>query len=369
MKQSFRKSGDAMYIMTLEINQKCNLKCKYCYLGEKDGSKMSIATAYKGVEIAFEKAKFHKDRKIWFDFVGGEAFIDFPMIKDIVAYIEKRNQKGGNILQYSITTNATLFTQEIIDYLVDKKFSLKVSIDGNKAVNDMNRIAKAHYSVHDKILSQLDLIRNFEKRTNKIVQVTNVVTNNNYKSYADSVKYLVGKIGFRMIDTGIDYYSDWSETEMAGLENEIRKIFNYFIERAYQGKGFRWSFAESLVDIKKEPCKRFYSCGAGIVSSYVRHDGSLYACPGNLNKEVELGDVNLGFDRKRIDWLQRFNDIDSEKCHACSAFSICTEKSCIMMNIGKTGSPNQPAPMLCWTRLLLVKIYRENEKLISCIAM
>lgn len=28
-----------MYTMTLEINQRCNLRCQYCYLGEKTEQK------------------------------------------------------------------------------------------------------------------------------------------------------------------------------------------------------------------------------------------------------------------------------------------------------------------------------------------
>lgn len=359
-----------MYVMTLEINQRCNLDCRYCYLGEKDGSRMSISTAFKAVDIAFQKVKIHKDKKIWFDFVGGEAFLDFSMIRDIVSYIEKKNLDANNTLQFSITTNATLFNQEIVDFLAAKNFSLKVSIDGNKEINDRNRISKANFSVHDKILSQLKFVKDFEKRTNKIVQITNVVTNNNYDSYSESVRYLVMELGFRLIDTGIDYYSEWTDYEKVGLEKEVRKVFEFFIEMARQGKGFRWSMAELLVDInEKKRCEKFYACGAGIISSYVRHDGTLYACPGNLDKNVSLGDIQSGFNQQKINWLKNFDDIDNQKCHNCSAFDCCAEKSCVMMNIGKTGSPHQPAPMLCWMRLLLVKIHKENRELISQIAM
>lgn len=359
-----------MYTMTLEVNQKCNLNCTYCYLGEKNGSKMSIDTAYKGVDMAFEKVRAHRDRELLFDFVGGESFIDFPMIKEIISYIEEKNQKANNYLRYSVTTNATLFNQAIVDFLVEKNFSLKISIDGTKEVNDRNRVSKTKYSVHDRIISQLCYVREFEKRTNKLVQVTNVVTNNNYQNYAESVEYLVTEVGFRLIDTGIDYYSEWTEQEMNGLASEIRKIFDFFIKKAYQGKGFRWSFASSLVEMRdREPCKKFYECGAGIVSSYVRHDGSLYACPGNLDKQVELGDIDAGFDSEKINWLKQFDSIKNERCRSCAAYNLCTEKSCVMMNIAKTGNPHEPAPMLCWTRLLMVDIYKENEEVISRLTM
>lgn len=357
-----------MYIMTLEINQKCNLKCRYCYLGEKDGSKMSINTAFKAIDLAFEKVKIHKDKKIWFDFVGGEALLDFKMIEKLVNYIEMKNQKVQNILQFSVTTNATIISQEIIDFLVNKKFSLKVSIDGNKVINDLNRLSKDGYSVHDKIVSNLNQLREFERRSNKIVQVTNVVTNNNYRYYAESIKYLVEDLGFKLIDTAIDYCTEWSGEEKVILEKEIRKAFEYFIECAKQGKGFRWSFVDSLVDMKKER-KKFYSCGAGIVSVYVRCDGSLYACPANLNEEVKLGHIDTGFINEKINWLKCFDNIENEKCQSCIASKYCPEKSCVMINISKTGTPHEPDPMLCWNRMLMYRMYLENEKIISKIEM
>lgn len=46
-----------MYTITLEVNQICNLRCTYCYLGRKTNQKMSEQIAYKGLEIAFLNAE------------------------------------------------------------------------------------------------------------------------------------------------------------------------------------------------------------------------------------------------------------------------------------------------------------------------
>ena len=52
-----------MYTITLEVNQICNLRCTYCYLGRKTNQKMSEQIAYKGLEIAFLNAENHRDRR------------------------------------------------------------------------------------------------------------------------------------------------------------------------------------------------------------------------------------------------------------------------------------------------------------------
>ena len=53
------------------------------------------------------------------------------------------------IALFSTTTNGTLITKEIMDYLILYKFELKVSLDGRESVHNKNRIdyyGKGSYS-------------------------------------------------------------------------------------------------------------------------------------------------------------------------------------------------------------------------------
>lgn len=43
-----------MYNLTLEINQICNLKCRYCYLGDQNGKRMNIETAKLAINMALD---------------------------------------------------------------------------------------------------------------------------------------------------------------------------------------------------------------------------------------------------------------------------------------------------------------------------
>ena len=361
-----------MYILTLEINQKCNLKCRYFYLGQKNGSQMDMSTAKNAILMAFKKAVLHKDHKLWIDFVGGEAFLDFQMIRKLVYYIELTNQKWQYEILYSVTTNATIFSQDIVEFLVDKGFCLKVSIDGNKEINDRNRIAQMGYSVHDKILENMKYIRQFEEQTGKSVQVTNVITRNNYRSYFNTLVYLTENLGFKMIDTAIDLRIDWTENEMEGLAFEIKRSFTYFLERVKMNKGFYWEFADKVVKFRetiKEKRKKFYACGAGIVSSYIRTDGSIFACPGNLNSAVKLGSIENGFLKEKMYELKEFTKIENKVCEICDIAAYCVECSCMMQNLAVTGDKNQPVPVLCMLRKLMYEIYEENKEIVTRIRM
>lgn len=353
-----------MYSLTLEINQRCNLDCKYCYLGEKNGSKMSIDIANLAVDIAFEKTTVHKDKTLSVSFVGGEALLDFDLMKEIVQYIEDINKSYNYKILYSVTTNATIITMDIMRFLSEKDFSIKISIDGNKRVNDLNRIAKGNYSVHDCILKNLPLLKEYERNTNNFIQVTNVITGNNYMEYFHTLKYLTATLDLKVIDTAIDVSYEWGKQEISILEEQIRKSLNYFEECLKNGMVFFWAFADQLIKVKKK-CQRFYSCGAGIVSSYIGTDGSIYPCTGCLDEIALLGNVKIGYSSEKINRLKGLESIENDECNACTLYEFCSEKACVMGNISYSGSKNEPVPILCHMRKFMNILYDDNPELMS----
>ena len=94
-------------------------------------------------EIILKEAQFVKDSKDFdemeIDFMGGEPFMNFPLIKEIVEWLE-----GGVIdIPYVCfaTTNGTLLTDEIKNWLREHKqtINLGASYDGNIEMQTTNR--------------------------------------------------------------------------------------------------------------------------------------------------------------------------------------------------------------------------------------
>lgn len=75
--------------LTLMIIQECNLRCTYCY-GEggeyQDRGKMSLETAKKSIDFLIGNSK---NKELLICFLGGEPLMNFPLIKDVVAYCNK----------------------------------------------------------------------------------------------------------------------------------------------------------------------------------------------------------------------------------------------------------------------------------------
>ena len=72
-------------VCMLIITHECNLNCSYCYERFKGPGRMTVETAKEIIlrEIALVKESSHFS-EIEVDFMGGEPFINFGLIKEIL---------------------------------------------------------------------------------------------------------------------------------------------------------------------------------------------------------------------------------------------------------------------------------------------
>ena len=124
----------------LMVTHACNLNCSYCYETHKQGLYMSIGQAKdiirREAQFVFEDDRFDE---LQIDFMGGEPLMNFPLIKEVVEWLE-----SGVIdvpwLCFA-STNATLITEDVRDWLREHKESiiLGASYDGSGKMQSTNR--------------------------------------------------------------------------------------------------------------------------------------------------------------------------------------------------------------------------------------
>lgn len=257
-----------MYTLSLEIINKCNLNCTYCYLGEKKNTYMSLETAQKAIDIAVHEANKQYDRTLMVYFIGGEPLMAFNLMKDAVGYTKKKCQETNLICKFSTTINGTLVTDEIIDFFVENTFEVKVSLDGPEYVQNLNRRDYAGNGSFEKIMKNLPLLRKYEQATGNQISIASVVTSNNYQYYAKSFQFLLD-LGIRKLESGIDHYCMWNENDLHGLKEQLEQVFylykNYIIQTRQM---LFWNLWEQHVKSYLFPCM-FYACKAGLATCYV----------------------------------------------------------------------------------------------------
>lgn len=146
--------------LILNVTDACNLRCTYCaysghYPFERTHGKdvMSIDVAKKSIDFFLNNNNDTSDKKI--SIYGGEPMLAKSLTPKIVLYIREKSQK----IKLSMNTNATLLTDEWIDFFIENDFELQISLDGSSLDHDRYRVDKKKQGTHEKIVSNLKKIK------------------------------------------------------------------------------------------------------------------------------------------------------------------------------------------------------------------
>lgn len=346
-----------MYTLSLEIINKCNLNCTYCYLGEKKNTYMSVESAKKAVDIAVHEAQKQYDKTLIVYFIGGEPLMAFETMKSIVDYANGIGEKNGLKVKFSTTINGTLITRENVELFIKNDFEIKVSIDGPQFVHDLNRHDYVGNGSYNRIMERLPYLREYEEKTGKTVAYAHVVTKNNYQFFEQSFRFLLD-LKADKIESGIDYYCQGEPSEILELKEQIRRTFNLFKEEVKKrGKSFYWNLFEQHLQAFLVPCD-FYACKAGLNNVYVATDGNIYTCIEL--PEFKIGNVNEGLNVLRIREIVNREDKAYQLCKQCDFMSHCETRGCQASNIEINGNVYQPVEINCQVTKVMYELIENN---------
>ena len=150
----------------IEVTDGCNLKCKYCGYGEiytnydpRLNKKLSFSEVKRFIDYLSDL--WTSDKNISYNivsigFYGGEPLLNFPLIRQTIAYLESLSIKDMQFT-FNMTTNGMLL-DKYMDYLVEKNFMLLISMDGNK-LNNSYRITRSNRSSFPKVFANAKLLQ------------------------------------------------------------------------------------------------------------------------------------------------------------------------------------------------------------------
>ncbi len=109
--------------LVMNLTNQCNLSCKYCYeygedkVATPDGKPkfMEWETAKASVDYFLQDSAGRDHLHI--TFFGGETLMNFPLLKKVVDYAEGAAAEQGRAVDFSLTTNATLLTPALFEFL------------------------------------------------------------------------------------------------------------------------------------------------------------------------------------------------------------------------------------------------------------
>jgi uncharacterized protein len=315
--------------LSLNVSASCNLACTYCYAGQggfggRQAGAMEWETARGAVDRLIESAD--RERPITIGFLGGEPFLNRPLIHRIVHHAAARGRCEGLDVRFSVTTNGTLLREEDHRLLRAHPFAVTVSLDGNRDAHDRNRPnrgggsswAAAMRGVHP-LLEEPGFARIAARAT---VCRDDLDLAGLFDGLAEAGFKEIGLSPLRVSPsarTGLRD-EDWPRY-LAALIGLARRELN----AAAAGRPLRiTNLAVALKQIHRGAASP-YPCGAGGGYFSVGADGSWYACHRAVGEEAyRLGD-NGGLDAVARTAFLEARHVDAQTdCRTCWARYLCS---------------------------------------------
>lgn len=307
--------------ITLCITEACNLNCTYCYENHKSKKKMSFETAKKIID--YEMSVYDKFVGVVFNLFGGEAFLNFNLVKQIVNYLETNYCNSRMKWHCFITTNGTLVHGDIQDYLRMHRCSIScgLSLDGSRDWHNLNR----SNSFDDIDLSFFSSLY----RNQKIKMTISPET----LSHLSECVIFAHKLHFD-IDCNLAYGIDWSNSQNIDLlEDELLKLIDFYLENPNIKPCSMLNETINKIALKNEQAYR--ECGAGQHMRAYDVNGVCYGCqffmPISIGEEKAQESLKIQWHGDTIP----YEKLD-KRCCDCVLKACC--HICYGANFSSTGN-------------------------------
>ena len=349
--------GDVMGLMNHQprnlmflVTEACNLACTYCYeLGQGVHSMartMKQSDAREILDAYFEGSSGRDALTV--TFFGGEPLLNFKVIKDAVEYCKGKAECLGKSVDYTLTTNLTLMTEEMAEFFAANKFHVMVSLDGDKEGNDRYRKTTRGEGTYDRVVANLEvLIGKMKDHKTRLPKIRATLTAEN--SDAEAVEAHLRSLGTHLVMVGastgtveegkhafdLGGEQELSATQRKGVEmlHRVNSIVDRLAANPLETPEFPNSVVQGLKKIHGEvTLRRAHAharpalCGVCRNMKAVTPSGDIYPCHRYVGMpKFKLGNlINGGVDEAKIqDYYRDLYRNFQVKCVQCWARHLC----------------------------------------------
>lgn len=338
--------------IVLNVNTGCNLACSYCYKEDltspAKGKLMGYDTAVQAIDRLFDESGDRQRLNVVF--FGGEPLSNMPLIRSVTAYATEKGQQAGKRVDFSLTTNATLLTEDLIEWFDAHRFGLSISMDGPKALHDRNRKTIGGKGTYDVVSAKVRMLldryrsRPVGGRVTLTAGVTDVI------AIHDHMKNDLGfaEVGFAPVTSGDMSAFNLSPDELSAVFEGFMDLGRAYVEAALEGRNTGFSnMHQMMTDLSEGRAKRL-PCGAGLGMLAVDNGGDFHLCHRFTGSKVPtMGSVGEGIDKDVLGgFLEQALDRTDGPCGTCRARSICAG-GCYHESYAKYGDPLSPVSHYC----------------------
>lgn len=290
-KKTFLFGGPSLHIVVVTL--RCDHKCIYCHASaqamDRKELDMSQETAGQVVDKIFQTTSPF----VAIEFQGGEPLVNWPIVKFIIEYAQKKNKQIKKDLEIRLVSNFSLMTEDKFKYLLSKKVSLCTSLDGPEKLHNRNRplIKGGSYKNVAKWAKKFYKIYPDLKKKGYIYKMAGLLTISRFslpygKEIIDEyIRLGFNNISLRILDPFGFSQNSWQKIAYSAKDfiNFYKKALTYIIELNLKGKKFQENIAtvfltKILTDQDPNHLDFRSPCGAGIGQLAYHYNGHVYTC-------------------------------------------------------------------------------------------
>lgn len=340
--------------LVLNVTNQCNLSCKYCYeFGEDrvatpEGKPKFMSTETAHAAVDYLLANSHGRRSVSLTFFGGETLMNFKVVQSTVEYARAAATSAGKAMDFSLTTNATLLTPKVIDWLAANDVGVTISIDGPREMQDAFRVFKGAEGrgTYDVIAPKVkELLAKHKTRpiaarvtlTSQVVDVVHI-----FRHLTTELGFQ--EVGFAPVTTSpVRLYAIGGGGLDVVLEH-FRALAREYLDCALAGKHHGFSNVTDTLRELQSGISKAHPCGAGLGLLGIGPSGDIAPCHRFVDSDAhKLGHISTGIDSgAQSAFLDRGHISAKLGCHECWARPLCSG-GCYheaFVRYGDTGHPN-----------------------------
>lgn len=344
--------------VTMLLTNDCNLACSYCFESNKGKDYMP-----KEMALDILKATYNVVDPMagvfTLNMFGGEPLMNWETFKAVCDYVLENNLK----IRITATTNLTLLTDEMIDYIDELSIPILVSVDGIKEVHDKHRC-----NSFDKVIENMKKL--IDRDLGYLIEARMTVAPDTAKYMYESVKMLVD-LGINNIANVPASDLDWDAQSIQDYKDNYEKILDMYIDilnDETNKRNISLYKVDQALNLALEPIKEDTSmCNIGNPRwVIVDWKGDIWPCPDYPTTDNvdliagKIGNFYTGVDETKVDPNPMVATYELERCNGCEAISIC-KSGCPYENYTKNGKFNEPTIGYCTLQKAFVEIIKAYQ--------
>lgn len=338
--------------LTLFVDHQCNLRCTYCYNGEKFSRRMSREVLEQAARLALGRAR----DVLQVSFFGGEPLLHPGFIEEAVDLFEREVPRvaPGLALSFTMNTNGTLTHERAIALMAPpRRFLVNVSLDGAPEIHDKVRLTAGGKGSYDAVTAGLERLRG----AGIPYQLLSVVGPWSARALGRTVETTLA-LDPQKVQLSIDYGAPWTLESLGWLREGLRDAGDAWMASFRAGK------AIPLNPLHGKILSHLYGgmpcasrCLFGRDELTVAPSGRLYPCGQMVGEDDDrtlvIGEVSQGVDPALVAGLQAARARIDETCGSCEIVDRC-QSQCGCRQLALTGELGKVTAALCETEAAFI---------------